>query len=148
MPSVAIIASASNMALIKCQECGREVSSFAVSCPQCGFPIGATPGMPAPESSATSPPPEPPSSVSYGQAPETGRKGALGCGSALAIVTLFTIVIVAVVWNLDSFTQKNEPAPESNGPTRSAWLQAAGRASSGPALTQFGSIYARKDALF
>ena len=29
------------MALIKCPECGREVSDKAVSCPQCGFPIAS-----------------------------------------------------------------------------------------------------------
>lgn len=29
------------MALIKCPECGREVSSNAVSCPVCGYPIAA-----------------------------------------------------------------------------------------------------------
>ena len=28
------------MALIKCPECGREISSFAKSCPSCGCPIG------------------------------------------------------------------------------------------------------------
>ena len=27
------------MALIKCPECGKEVSSLAVSCPNCGCPI-------------------------------------------------------------------------------------------------------------
>ena len=27
------------MALIKCAECGREVSSLATSCPNCGFPV-------------------------------------------------------------------------------------------------------------
>ena len=27
------------MALIKCPECGREISSFAKACPNCGFPI-------------------------------------------------------------------------------------------------------------
>ena len=27
------------MALIKCPECGRDVSSSAKSCPQCGYPI-------------------------------------------------------------------------------------------------------------
>lgn len=29
------------MALIKCPECGREVSDKAVSCPQCGYPIAS-----------------------------------------------------------------------------------------------------------
>jgi len=27
------------MALIKCPECGREVSDQAVACPECGYPI-------------------------------------------------------------------------------------------------------------
>lgn len=27
------------MALIKCPECGREISSFAKACPNCGYPI-------------------------------------------------------------------------------------------------------------
>lgn len=30
------------MALIKCPECGNEVSSSAVSCPKCGYPIANT----------------------------------------------------------------------------------------------------------
>lgn len=30
------------MALIKCPECGKEVSSLAKSCPNCGCPIGGT----------------------------------------------------------------------------------------------------------
>ncbi len=29
------------MALIKCPECGREVSNVATACPTCGFPIAA-----------------------------------------------------------------------------------------------------------
>lgn len=28
------------MALIKCPECGKEISSFAKACPNCGFPVG------------------------------------------------------------------------------------------------------------
>ena len=31
------------MALTKCPECSREVSSQAGSCPHCGFPLAATP---------------------------------------------------------------------------------------------------------
>lgn len=31
------------MALIKCPECSREVSSMAASCPQCGYPISKKP---------------------------------------------------------------------------------------------------------
>lgn len=32
-----------DMALIKCPECGRQVSDMASSCPQCGCPIGNMP---------------------------------------------------------------------------------------------------------
>lgn len=32
------------MAMIKCQECGKEVSSKASSCPACGNPINAKSG--------------------------------------------------------------------------------------------------------
>jgi uncharacterized membrane protein YvbJ len=30
------------MALIKCKECGKEVSSEAKNCPNCGYPITST----------------------------------------------------------------------------------------------------------
>ncbi len=30
------------MALIKCPECGRQVSDMAVACPDCGYPIAAS----------------------------------------------------------------------------------------------------------
>lgn len=33
------------MALIKCPECGREISDKAGSCPNCGYPISAEPQM-------------------------------------------------------------------------------------------------------
>ena len=36
------------MALVRCPECGREVSSQAPACPGCGYPLQAR-GAPAPE---------------------------------------------------------------------------------------------------
>lgn len=33
------------MALIKCLECGNEVSTSAVACPKCGFPIVNAPSV-------------------------------------------------------------------------------------------------------
>ncbi|WP_422843570.1 zinc ribbon domain-containing protein [Acidovorax sp. M2(2025)] len=36
------------MALVRCPECGREVSSHAPACPGCGYPLQAR-GAPAPE---------------------------------------------------------------------------------------------------
>lgn len=44
------------MTLISCPDCGRDVSSHAIACPHCGYPL--TP-EPAPETSPVSPWPEP-----------------------------------------------------------------------------------------
>ena len=30
------------MALIKCPECGKQISNKATSCPDCGFPMNTT----------------------------------------------------------------------------------------------------------
>lgn len=38
------------MALIKCSECGKEISNQAAACPNCGMPIQQTTGAPAPVS--------------------------------------------------------------------------------------------------
>ena len=53
-----------NMALMKCHECGKEISTLATACPYCGAPpepAGVPPGnqhlMPG---VAVTPPPEPP----------------------------------------------------------------------------------------
>ncbi len=35
------------MALIKCPECGREVSDKAAACPQCGYPLTQPPASPS-----------------------------------------------------------------------------------------------------
>ncbi|QNP49472.1 zinc ribbon domain-containing protein [Diaphorobacter aerolatus] len=32
------------MALVKCPECGREISTQAATCPSCGYPMRAQPG--------------------------------------------------------------------------------------------------------
>ena len=36
------------MALIRCPECGREISSHAPACPSCGYPLQAAGKAPAP----------------------------------------------------------------------------------------------------
>lgn len=41
------------MALIKCPECGKQVSSTAASCPHCGAPIAERPGDVAGEINVT-----------------------------------------------------------------------------------------------
>lgn len=40
------------MALIKCPECGREVSDKAAACPHCGYPLAAMTKMPISEKTA------------------------------------------------------------------------------------------------
>jgi len=46
------------MTLIVCPECGREISSRAIACPQCGFPPGVAEPLPAagPAPNSESPP--------------------------------------------------------------------------------------------
>ena len=45
------------MALIKCPECGKEISSLAVACPNCGAPIQSASASPPASSSAPIPTP-------------------------------------------------------------------------------------------
>jgi predicted lipid-binding transport protein (Tim44 family) len=69
------------MALIKCRECGREVSDKAQACPNCGAPIasaGATsPGAGAAAAQAHAP-----------RAQSATGKGFLGCLGLLAVFAL------------------------------------------------------------
>jgi membrane protein YdbS with pleckstrin-like domain len=37
------------MAIVKCPECNREVSSVAAACPACGYPVAEKFALPAPE---------------------------------------------------------------------------------------------------
>ena len=56
------------MALIGCPECGKEVSSAAPVCPQCGYPIASNPAGPAsprPPWPASQPPGPPPTDGTY-----------------------------------------------------------------------------------
>ena len=47
------------MALIKCPECGRQISDKAVSCPQCGYPVTSSTAQVAEAAPAGAPPPKP-----------------------------------------------------------------------------------------
>ena len=87
-----------SMGLTKCQECGKEISSWAVSCPHCGFPLGST-GSEAvppqnrlqPTSPIKSPPPTSISATDKGKI----KKGRLGCAGTLLIL----FVIVGIIGN-------------------------------------------------
>lgn len=85
------------MALIKCPECGREISDQAAACPQCGFPISAARSEPAEESA-------PPAPVTTATA---GKSSAKGCGTALLIVFLGFIALVVMVFVLGTSGSKD-----------------------------------------
>ncbi len=68
------------MALARCRECGKEVSTQAVTCPHCGVPRPTPPPAPPPDASPSSPfrkrpsesgatPPRPPRAPTGGQQP-------------------------------------------------------------------------------
>lgn len=54
------------MALIKCPECGKEISDKAVSCPNCGNPIAQVPPPMTPLSAPMQPAPVAPTPSTMG----------------------------------------------------------------------------------
>ncbi len=64
------------MALISCEECGKEMSDMAVSCPHCGFARMAV--------------------IQQGQRAEQGQRQAQGC-IFLIIVGILAFFIVYVI---------------------------------------------------
>ena len=85
------------MALTKCPECGKDISTYAASCPYCGFPVGSIARESVPQVVPPLPPnhPTPPA-----PRPATGskadndkiKKGCLGCAGVLAIVALIGLM--------------------------------------------------------
>lgn len=97
------------MALVKCGECGKEISSMAAACPSCGHPSASA----SVENESTEP------------APTSNR---IGTGQGL-----FLIAIVSVVgcWLLFNFENKPGGPPSTKerlliGPTKAAWKQKLG----------------------
>lgn len=76
------------MALIKCSECGREISDRAGACPGCGAPVAAA-----------GKPPEAPTSVHYNRATDTFS------GTMVLMVKLAMRAVQDLGWKLD---QANE----------------------------------------
>ena len=68
------------MALIKCPECAREVSSHAPACPACGYPLRATGAPPAQPHNAL-------------QSPHVWGRVAVALGAWLCSVALFFVFI-------------------------------------------------------
>ena len=108
------------MAIITCPECKHEVSSLAVSCPHCGFPIAEHLSKATPEDEAVSPLPadqedktstasteEPASPASE---PQKSQKGPLVAICLVAIIgicfALFTTVIHSPKHNFNNLDKK------------------------------------------
>ncbi len=92
------------MALMKCPECGKEVSSQATACPHCGCPVAVAPKDSAPPSE-----PQSAGAVATPTASETldsriaeVKKAATGvknsCLGCLALIVLF--VIAAIIFGI------------------------------------------------
>jgi predicted nuclease of predicted toxin-antitoxin system len=88
------------MALIKCRECGKEISSEAPACPNCG--------RPAVNSPSTSP-----------AASHSGKKKGSGCLSLIALVVVGTVVATYIGVNSENNSQSGitrVPAARSDRP--------------------------------
>jgi hypothetical protein len=81
------------MALIKCIECGREISDKAAACPQCGCPKAVAGPAPGPQDIR----PSIESDLSNDKAAPFLLIGAL----------LGIIVAVAIMWHADSILREN-----------------------------------------
>jgi hypothetical protein len=79
------------MALIKCPECGGDVSSLAAACPHCGLPIAKVMAQSDAGSAAALPPPPEciQNDTQAGQSPDEGRT--LLTGLSVIAIILFVI---------------------------------------------------------
>ena len=104
--------------LVRCQDCGSEVSNYAPACPRCGRPFQvAAAGTPTPEQQAQAwwnapepqrmaPPPSPPGTRWCGNcrqnvAPEKNRSNrgcvAVALGALGLVMVVFGVVVIGVV---------------------------------------------------
>ena len=92
------------MALVKCKECGREISDQAPTCLGCGAPMAVALGLPAAWVTPPSIPPtqQPPPSApqgppppQYTQPPPSHSKSTSGC--AIAVIVLVGLFIVLLI---------------------------------------------------
>src|ERR1019366_7228907 len=113
------------MALIKCPECGKDVSTRAAACPNCGYPISSTrQGLPA-ESTGNSPLQSPAAPVSPPlPAPSQGFQWGAGC---------FGVLVLCLVggWLANStgiFGDTAATPEQAHSITKAEWLEkGAGR---------------------
>jgi hypothetical protein len=77
------------MALIKCPECGKDVSTRAAACPNCGYPISTAQQEPSAQSSDI-PPPQSPAAPASTPLPAKAQpvQWWMGCLSVIAVCLL------------------------------------------------------------
>lgn len=85
------------MALIKCSECGREISDKAPACPSCGNPT----------SSKAQPAPPPPQFIPIQSAPQKPPKAKTSPAAWVALIA----IIVGVIYFFQSPTYKEQNLP-------------------------------------
>jgi len=123
------------LALIKCPDCGRDVSTLAVACPGCGRPIAATsaatPGL-APAQATASPRPAPPPAAPAALsgvlrsnlddvtvAPPPRKRSGVPLAAVLlvALVAVLVAAVVLLVPTASPAPPRQTPAPVSPTPT-------------------------------
>ena len=100
------------MALIKCQECGREISDKASACPGCGSPIQVAPlpvATQVPLEKATVAPA--PSGVTIRALPKKKSAGAIWL---IAVAAVLAIIVGVVVMQRKNEESKNASSRKSN----------------------------------
>lgn len=109
------------MALVKCKECGREISDQAPTCPGCGAPMAVALGIPAAWVTPPTPPPvtqPPPTPPAAPQAPPpqysapTARSTS-GCATAVMIVVGLLVLMLII-------GRCSRPEPDTTGATKPA----------------------------
>lgn len=79
------------MALIKCPECGKEISDQAQSCPNCGYPINNAQQPPVADSQT--------SDTATTASPPPKKKGALKIALAIGVLVVIAAVAAFAFWS-------------------------------------------------
>lgn len=104
------------MALTKCPECNKDVSSQATACPHCGHPLAAAQGIPG-VSPATPPPIQPQGKISStdpggpsGQ--KKMSKAKMGC--LVFLVIIFAFLLLAVIGAFMAGSSQDKTSQDTN----------------------------------
>lgn len=96
------------MALLKCLDCGHDVSDLAASCPHCGRPVSTM--LPPPPSEPS--PLLPQASTDEAPAPPAVEelKRSSGCIVAILGVSVFVVILIALLASMGEHSTPDQPA--------------------------------------